>query len=391
MFYRARSTTKAIVASAGCVAMIVAAAPLRAQDVDALGMERQACRELRLSASYQEASDCLAALWTGHRDELSREGRIDVLEQMAELCSIAGAAEEAQRYYQAILSLDPHWLPADFDRMRAAWRRPILEAYRARGYLTRSPGLHNIAVLDFEIADPFHDDDLDLESLATALPTFISSYLQEALDGLHFKGDDRPLKMVSHRDRGILMQEIAVSQGLAADAIVNAQSLPSERIAQAGKLQAVQGFLSGSILRSPDGKVAIALRLTSVETAEILCPQTVQGKGKDLFKLLAKTLREWMECAIDGVELSDDAGPAELGPMAQGVQALEHYHEALELAEAERFGEALDLAMAALELRPESENIARLVQVLETQQTSSDVAATIELPRVDLEQEGASQ
>lgn len=390
MFHCAGSARAAAKAAAVLV-MLVLAAPGRAQDVDALGMERQNCRELRLSASYQEASDCLVALWTEHRDALSREGRIDVLEQMAELCSISNAPKEAQRYYEAILSLDPHWLPADFDRMRASWRQPILDAYHARGYLTRSPGLHNIAVLDFEIADPFHADDLDLESLATALPTFISSFLQETLDGLKFKDDDRPLKIVSHRDRGLLMHEIALSQGLAADALVNAQSLPSEQIVQAGKLQAVQGFLSGSILRSPDGKVNIALRLTSVETAEILCPQTVQGKSKDLFKLLAKALREWIGCAVEGVELPDDAGIAELGPMAQGVQALEHYHQALELAEAERFGEALDLAMAALELRPESENIARLVQVLETQQTSSDVAAAIEPPRVDLEQEGASQ
>lgn len=352
-----------------------ALAPTRARstEVDAWGQERQECLRLRLDAEYSAAFECVQKLWRDHREELSREGKVDVLRLMAELYMIDDNPAEAKRCYEAVLSVDPHWLPDDFDKMPASWRAPIIEAYEARGYLMQSPGLRNIALLDFEIVD-LMPSEVDLSGLAEALPTYVSAYLQEFLDGARFKGDETPIKIVSYRQRGMLMKEIALSQNVEGD-VLHAGVLDPSQLVRAGQLQAVQGFLSGAIIRSLDGRVQIVVRLISVETGEVLCPQTVEGKDEDLFVLLQKSLRQWVECAVEGADLPAGRGPQQLGSMAQGVLALQRYHEALQLAEDERFAEALEMARAALDLRPGSEDIAQLVLHLGAQQALAGLAA----------------
>lgn len=357
--------------------------PASAQDLDVLGLERQECWDLRRSGQLDESFSCAADLWE-RRDELSVDGRVDVLSLMAQLYSISGATGDARRCYEAILALDPHWLPENFDAMPTAWREPILAAYEERGFQRRSQGARNIAVLDFEVAD-LAPDDIDMDGLAQALPTFISAFLEEALEGASLKDDDAPLRLVSYRDRGPLMGEMASAMEMQQGAVLHAEAADRGSLLEAGKLQAVQGFLAGSVVRDFEGKVQVAFYLLDVETGEARCAQTERGKAKDLFKILQKSLASWASCAIEGAELKDKGGAESLGPVAQGVAALERYHDALQLAEAGRYAEALELAQGALELRPDAEDLERLVQVLQDQQEMSGLALQGSPPPVDLQ------
>ncbi len=351
--------------------------------VDGLGLARAACEELRLDGRYDESFACLSELWTTRRDDLSREGKIDVLRQMGEIYSIRDRSQDAQLCYERILSFDPHWRPVDFDAFPPAWRKPILDAYKARGYLLESRELRNVAVLDFEIVD-LSQEGGDIGRLSKALPAYISSYLQEVLNGRVLTDDDAPLHVVSQRERPAIMEQLAQSLELAEDEDVNLANVDPMAVAKTGELQAVHGFINGTVVRTQDGKITIALRMLSVQSGKVLCPVTENGKEDDLFPLLQSALDEWIECGVGDEVRYDGRGPGELGPMAQGVLALERYHEALQLANQERYPEALALAEEALTLRPQAEDIAELVRLIEMQYSMSELTTDMNIPTVDL-------
>lgn len=363
----------------------VSSPTLGQDEVDVFGSERLHCSELRQLGELRDSFDCLEALWTEHGAEMTPTGRVEVLRQMGELYSVAGSPTEAKACYSAILGIDPHWLPENFDALPTSWREPILAAYRGRGYLARSTGMHNIALLDFEVVD-LSKDEVDLGAISQALPSYISSYLQESLNGATVRGGETPIKLVSYRERELLMGELARAQGLTPGMPVTADILQGEVLVQAGRLQAVQGFLSGTIIRDTSGKVNIAMRLISVETGELTCPVTKQGKAKKLFELLEDSLEDWRDCAVEGGSEQKDRGTETLGDMAQGVKALEYYHTSLALLEEENFGEALVQARAASDLRPHDIEFIQLIEVLEAQAETVELVQRTELPSLEFGQ-----
>jgi tetratricopeptide (TPR) repeat protein len=362
-----------------------------AKGVDTFGIERQNCRDLRAAGKLTESFSCVKALWENHRAEMSVGGRIESLELMAELYSIAKNFSSAQQCYQEVLRNDAAWRPKSLDTYPASWRQPIFDAYRSFGFLGGSPGLYNLALLDFDVVD-LSRKDFDLGTLATALPTLVTSLLEENLNSRTLKADKgaaktpgaapRPVRVVPYTRRELLMREIAMQNGLKSDAVINAKLLDQGSLVRAGNVAAVQGFIEGSIVRDAKDRVKVGISMFTVETGEYLCGSTAEGKGADVMKVVERAIVQWAECVTGGRLTEWNARHVgQLGAGAKSVLALEHYHKALEFADQEDYGNARKQLQLALDMRPDFEPATFAMNTIAEQQERLSLTQAMELPK----------
>lgn len=378
--------------------------------VDTFGMDRQRCRELRAAGKLEEAFTCVKELWEQQRDAMSSGGRIETLEQMAELYSVAQNWDSARQCYEEILRTDLSWRPRSLDSYPTAWRQPIFDAYRAFGYLGGSPGLYNIALLDFHVVD-LSKKDFNLEELQSALPTLVTSLLEQNLNAHTIKDDPglpaktaavdgaapdaaavpavaggaagpRPIQIVPYAQRSALLREIAVQSHLQTEGVVTAKMLDEGTLVRAGRFAAVQGLLEGTIVRDGKDRIEVALRMTAVETGEGICGMTAKGKAKDVLKVVEKAVVQWAECATGGKLREWNARHlGELGEGAKAVLALEHYHKGLALADKDDFDGARRELQMALGMRPDFEPATVALNTITDQQDRLSLTRAMDLPQ----------
>jgi len=343
---------------------------------DTFGQQRQACIDLQRRARWSQALSCSQTLWDEHGRDMSVRGRVELLQLMGRIYCITENYNEAKSCYTEILRQDRYWLPQRFEAEPVEWREPIIAAYRDLDYFPgRRAEFQNLALLDFSVAD-LTPGEFDLTDADKALADYVTSYLQEALR-------DQPggslLRVVSYRERNQLMAELAVATGSGSGAFT-ADAVDAASLAHAGRLQAVQAFLQGSIVRVHDD-IQVAFVITRVETGDKECGVTKSGKVDDWASTMRSALAECLECATGHAVLTPDLdSPEQLGPMQRAVAALSSYHEALTLQEQGLYGEAIAHAQEAAQLRPGVPEFTNLLRDLRYAEERVAMSDALELP-----------
>jgi TolB-like protein len=121
-------------------------------------------------------------------------------------------------------------------------------------------------------------------------------------------------------------------------------------VVQAGKLLGAQYFLLGGFVIDPSNTMQLTARAVSIETSRIVYTASVQGKGGDVFKLVAELARK----LSTGLQLTPPrvgARPRETG--TRSLDALVLYSRAIGEKERGNRAGAVTLARQALELYPD--------------------------------------
>ena len=332
------------------LAAFLLALPLLAADNVELERAKTWFREGRID----EAVALLERLVT--TSTLSKSDRVEALEVLA-FCNIAREREDRVRAsFTQILNLDFSYEPRDSYLSHPAVMRAWLGARKeVLGNFMPAPpsGIRTIAILDFDNNSLEESDKLANlgKGLADMLITDLATLSK--------------LKVVERERIQFILEEIQRSE-----AVVAGQRLTDPDFAvQVGKLLGAQSMLLGSYIKV-NNKLRLDVRLIKTETSEIIKTESVEGKPDavfDLTKKLAIKLSEDLEVELNKVE-EDNLKRLRKEDIA--LEAAMAYSEALHMLDQERYNEARQMLVKALEISPGFRMAREKLSVLQTFQKS---------------------
>lgn len=160
------------------------------------------------------------------------------------------------------------------------------------------PGIKHIAVVDFRNNSTIDHD--KWEPMQYGMADILISDLKKLTD----------LRVVDRERIQMLLDEIQVQQ---------TEYFDDQTAVRVGKLLGVHVFVMGSFMQVDKKTIIILPKLVKTETGEVLFSETIQGKPKDLMKLMAQAAEKvagWLK-----VTISDAEKKALHGSVSESLQA----------------------------------------------------------------------
>jgi len=179
------------------------------------------------------------------------------------------------------------------------------------------PGIKHIAVVDFRNNSTVDHDQWNPMQFGMA------DILISDLKNLS------KLKVVDRERVQMLLDEIQIEQS---------EYFDDKTAVRVGKMLGVHVFVMGSFMQVDKDKMLILPKLVKTETGEVLKSETIEGKPKDLLKMLAQTAEKiagWLEVAV-----SEQEKKALHGSVSESTQAALAYSRGVLYEDEQKYAEA---------------------------------------------------
>ncbi len=305
-----------------CLAVVLLALPARAQDQEVL----QEAIDAYQMAEYDRA----IAGFSGLVEDASADKTVkkEALQYLGRAYVAKRAFEDARLTIDRLLDLEPPLVDLDPDIEPPPLMKLYYEVRRDyTGYEVErpDPGMTTLAVMDFTNASV--DEKERFDPMQQGFASMMINYLQGATN----------LEVVERERIQWLLEELELQRD---PGLVDQGSA-----VRTGKLLGATAVLFGAF--TVHGRdMWISARLVKVETGEILLAEQIFGKKDDFFDLV-EDLSEQVADAID-VEM---AGQGE-GGQTRSLDAVLAYSQGLGLLEEEKYQQAYDKFIEALEYDP---------------------------------------
>ncbi len=275
-------------------------------------------------AEFETATDVLGRYLD--RADLDSESRAEGLLYLAKVQWARSSESGARAALEEIRAFMPDYRP----EMRKVLDIKNLYFDVFGAALSREPGIHTIAIVDFT-NDSFGKDKEELEGMGRGIAHLLIAELGHALN----------VRVVERERLDYLLKEHELSKSDLVD---------PETAVQAGKLLGAQSFLMGGYMKIGD-RMQMYPRLVVTETGEIkpLSRGRIEGDFDDLAELiddLARALVEDVGGVLEGE--TDRSG-------APGIDALKRYVDGLERLDRGDLDGAAMAFQAALDAHPQYE------------------------------------
>lgn len=299
------------------------------------------------SGEYDQAINGFAALIEdGSADKAVKK---EALQYLGRAYVAKRAFDDARSTIDRLLDLEPPLVELDPDDEPPSLMKLYYEVRRDyAGYEVQrpEPGMKTLAVMDF--TNTSVDEKERFDPMQQGFASMMINYLEGSTD----------LKVVERERIQWLLDELELQRD---EGIVDQSSA-----VRTGKLLGATAVLFGAFTVS-GRQMWISARLVKVETGEILLAEQIFGKQDEFFELIEK-LSDQVTEAI-GVELAS-TGRSEGGGSGGQTRSLDaqlSYSQGLGLIEQEKYQEAYDKFLEALEYDPQYADARRRADSLRPQ------------------------
>jgi TolB-like protein len=317
------STLSRVVCAATCLVALFLS-PVQAQDDAAL----EKAIETFNAAEYDQAIEGFAALVEDASTEKSVKKQ--ALQYLGRAYVAKRAYDDVRTTIDRLLDLEPPLYEPDADVEPPDLMELYYEVRRDyTGYEVErpDPGMTTLAVMDF--TNTSVDEKERFDPMQQGFASMMINYLEGATD----------LKVIERERIQWLLDELELQR--------NEGLVDQSTAVRTGELLGATAVLFGAF--TVHGKqMWLSARLVKVETGEILLAEQIFGKKDDFFELV-EDLSNQVTDAI-GVELASAGGAG--GGESRSLDAVLSYSQGLGLIEQEKYQEAYDKFLEALEYDP---------------------------------------
>lgn len=316
------STLSRVVCAVVCV-IAVSLSSAQAQDDAAL----EKAIETFNAAEYDQAINSFAALVEDASTE--KQVKKEALQYLGRAYVAKRAYDDVRATIDRLLDLEPPLYEPDADVEPPDLMELYYEVRRDyTGYEVEraDPGMKTLAVMDF--TNTSVDEKERFDPMQQGFASMMINYLEGATD----------LKVIERERIQWLLDELELQRQ---PGLVNQESA-----VRTGELLGATAVLFGAFTVHDD-QMWLSARLVKVETGEILLAEQIFG-DKDEFFELVEDLSTQVTDAI-GVEMASAEGA---GAESRSLDAVLSYSQGLGLIEQEKYQEAYDKFMEALEYDP---------------------------------------